>query len=303
MLPRLPWPIPQFIPITNKTTESPPINIDPCGEKILTTKWLEPEESIASTESIIERIKKIRTDLSRGKERGVVGPLSGLEVSADQVKQTKLTFLDLLLLLLSSHAAVVRHLNSRQAKADIMKKLIGAENITCDIPWDEELDIPSCPVLAADARSYPKIFKPEDKRIGALCESFSGWSLYSTQKELCACNSRLKVNELMIEIMVNHILKTEDDKIFIKQLIGLRSEDPKRLEKHYYEDKVPSRFVDSLLIINDVSATFSLEKGLMALVWTTNPPEQFKIDKFQKQVSEIVGAFLNENPGKEGTRE
>lgn len=285
------WSLPLLPPIKTKPHIQPPVqDTNICGEQTLAVKWLKPDESIARLEPIIEGLKKTRANLP-GPIRGVVGPLTGLAINADAVKQTKLMFLDILLLLLSSHLATVKHLNSVQSPR-VMKKLIGNENITCDIPWDEILGLPSHPVLAADTRSYPRIFKPKDSRIEALCESFSGWSLYATQKELCACNSRLKVNELTIEILVNHILKSEGDKLLLKQFIGLRSEDRKRLEKHYYEDKVPSRFVDSLLIISDVSATFSLEDGFKALTWATNPPEQFKIDKFQAQIASIVGAFL-----------
>lgn len=286
-------PIQTSTPEMRKTESSTKISIqtaDPSIEKITAVKWLKPDESIARLEPIIEKIKKTRANLP-GPTRGIVCPLTGLDLNSDAVKQTKLMFLDILLLLLTSHLATVKYLNLAQSEV-VMQKLIGSENITCDIPWDEKMGLPSHPTLAADAKSYPRIFKPEDGRLSALCESFSGWSRYATQKELCACNSRLRINELIIEILVNHILKAENGWISIKQLIGLRSKDTKRLEKHYYEDKSPSRFVDSLLIISDVSWTFSLEKGFLAAIWSANPPEQFKIDKFQAQIASIVGAFF-----------
>ena len=283
----------------NPDTKSPPLNTDICGEEILTAKWLKPDESITRLLPIIEKIKKNRTDDAVAPIRGIANLRTSLEVSADSARQTKLMFYDMILLLLASHLLAIRHLNSSQSPA-VMRKLIGNDNITCDVPWDETLELPSLPTLTADAKSFTAIFKPEDWRIKSLCDSFSGWSLYATQKELCACNSRLKVRELGIEILVNHILKIEKGIIFLKQLIGLRSEDLKRLEKHYYEDKVPSRFVDSLLIISDVSATFSPKEGVLALTWATNPPKQFKIEKFQKQIGEITQAFLNERLGRGG---
>lgn len=293
------WSLPLLPSIKTNTHIQPPIqDTDHCGEQVLTTKWLKPDESIARLEPIIAKIKKARTDTSV-RILGVANPITGVSVSADTAKQTGLMFLDILLLLLASHLLAVKHLNSIQSPR-IMQKLIGKENITCDIPWDETLGLPSHPTLAADAKSFPKIFRPEDQRLTALCESFSGWSLYATQKELCACNSRLKVNELTIEILVNHILKTEGDKLLIKQLIGLRSKDLSRLEKHYYEDKVPSRFVDSLLIISDVSADIFLPDANVRTNRTTSSPEQFKIDKFQAQIASIVGAFFQkEFAGKE----
>lgn len=280
-LPHPPWPIPR--PILPSTA-------DHCDEQVLITKWLKPEESIARLEPIIAKIQKIKSD-PQARARGVVNLLSGFEISADTVRQTRQMFCDILLLLLASHSLTVRILNASQSPR-VMQKLIGKENITCDIPWDETLGLPSYPTLAADAKSYGRICRPEDMRIKALCESFSGWSLYATQKELCACNSRLKVNELTIEIMINHILKVSDRWLSIKQLIGLHSENLKRLEKHYYEDKTPSRFVDSLLIIADVSADISLAKKSVQMTWTTSPPEQFKIDKFQAQIVSVVGSFF-----------
>lgn len=193
---------------------------------------------------------------------------------------TNQIFFDVLTLLIFSHIAVIRHLNDGF--------------LECDVPWDEEVGLPSHPTLAADAESYVKIFKPEDERLKSTLRSFSGWSCFASQKIPCACgNWRMKLREISVDVMVNHIFEKKDGKLLIKELIGVRSPDTEHLQNHY-DVKVPSEVEDGLIIPSRSQAILEVKENKIFLssVETKESAKQINIHEFARELKQLADKFV-----------
>lgn len=170
------------------------------------------------------------------------------------------------------------------------------EFVEVGVPWDEELNLPSSPSMAADIKTYSEQIGLKGELKG-LFSSFSGWALFRRVVESCACGwikkrgGGLMFRDVSIDIMVNTIIKTEEGgNLKIKQFIGVRADDAEHLAHHYEIFSRQSSAVGDLMIIleSENCLKFSRDRiGVEAI--DLKKAKNFDLDAF----SSILSDFLN----------
>lgn len=192
--------------------------------------FIEPEDAVGRLGSLCEKLEK--------------------QIKV-QPNQSEITSLAVYCIGLNTQAAALKYLN---------------EFIEIGVPWDKELNIPSPPSTAADIRTYAERRSLSGELKGLLL-SFSGWSLFKKEEILCACgwnknkNGNFGFRTINADIMINTLLKTEDGKLKIKQLLGVRADDIDHLAHHYEEFSRQSSAVGDLLIIMENENCLFLDHG------------------------------------------
>ena len=114
------------------------------------------------------------------------------------------------------------------------QKILGylnSDSFYCQVLWDDRTGLPSHPSLAADVAKCGEVFGlPAELR--ALLNSLSEWTVLRSEKlEGCCCSG--KPRDILLDIMVNTVLRVDADWLTIKLFLGVRTNDEKHLEKHY----------------------------------------------------------------------
>ncbi len=156
------------------------------------------------------------------------------------------------------------------------------------VPWDDEMGLPSSPSLAADVRTYSERLGVTGEMRGLLL-SFSEWTLFKREEMKCACgwsknkNGNLRFRTINADIMINTLLKTEDRKLKIKQLVGVGVDDADHLAHHYEEFSRQSSAVGDLMIIMESENYLSLDH------------EEVRIEtvSLKRAKNFVLGAFSN----------
>ena len=108
---------------------------------------------------------------------------------------------------------------------------LNSDSFYCQVLWDGRTGLPSHPSLAADAAKCGEVFELSAES-RALLNSFSEWTVLRSEKlEGCCCSG--KPRDVLLEIMVNTVLRVDTDWLVVKLLLGVRANDEKHLEKHY----------------------------------------------------------------------
>lgn len=146
-------------------------------------------------------------------------------------------------LALWAHTKVLRHLNDA--------------HLHSPVPWNMETDFPSHPSIAADISKYSQCFQA-NQTLTAVLNSFSGWTLFSKEKTECGCGMT-EAKEINLEIVLNHVISIDHEHgLCIKEFIGVRSDNPKFLKKHY-KPISESRIDQNLYIISLSGIYISLQ--------------------------------------------
>lgn len=163
------------------------------------------------------------------------------------------------------------------------------------VPWDEDMGLPSSSSMAADIRTYAERTSLSDGIKGLLL-SFSGWSLFKREGIPCACgwhknkNGSFGFRTINADILINTLLKSENGKLKIKQLIGIRADDIDHLTHHYEEFSRQSSAVGDLLIIMESENCLFLVDGEIKIEKISlKKAKNFAIEDF----STMLFRFLN----------
>lgn len=113
-----------------------------------------------------------------------------------------------------------------KAQAIVLEK-VNSEALQSTVCWDENLDFPSLPILAADSGFLEK----------ALAKSFSHWvEIWEETLEKCYCGSFFRKGHgrsVKIKIVINHCLESNKRSILVKQFIGIKTDDLQHARHHY----------------------------------------------------------------------
>lgn len=156
--------------------------------------------------------------------------------------------LSLFLMALIAQKKVIRHLND--------------ENFFCQVPWDNKINMPSHPSLAADVVKYGDLFGAS-QHLKAFLDSFFEWTLLQRQDMECCCGGSMKLRPVSLEIMINTILKVENNELLIKFLLGIKSNDSSHLANHYSFSQ-QSEVIDDLHIILICQEPWVIKTGAIA---------------------------------------
>lgn len=174
--------------------------------------FLDPPEAIS-------RINNLADQISSALERRVI--------------KNSFVALSIYYLALKAQQRVVEYLNN--------------DTFYCQVLWDSRTNLPSHPSLAADIAKYRDVFTVSP-HLRALLESFSSWATLQKEEMECCCGGSVKPRLVSLEIMINTILKVEEDRLIIKFLLGVKSNDSNHLVNHYSFSK-QSEVMDGLHII------------------------------------------------------
>ena len=181
----------------------------------------------------------------------------------------------------SSERAVLEYLND--------------ERLNCEVAWDQRTGLPSHPSLIADIQQYAKLFRPPKMGLGlevkkALLQSFSGWTLLGHQTMDCACGRSFKMRKVEMDFMINTLLRVEKNALVMKQLIGIKADDPAHLAQHYDFGKA-SKKIDDCIIIFESESKVSMKDGRYLLIRRLSQKSagQFNTDKIIKLITRSIG--------------
>lgn len=255
-------------------------------------EWLKPRESIKRLLFIMGSFSNTREDVA-------------LNARPDVAKPT-IALLDALFLLLSAHIKVVQELNLGVWKNDILQekreKILSffgfsgkeyKDKLDCNVPWDQEINLPPFPILAADAAFYVELFQPKDARLSCLLTSFSAWSLFAKQEISCACGARrLRLRKVCDDIMVNHAFHREDKFFSLIQLIGVKSSDNKHnkhLKSHFSVNELGKINNEFFCLVSQSSAMFKVASNEISCVADqVKSAEMFNLDEFNRQIESVA---------------
>lgn len=161
--------------------------------------------------------------------------------------------------------------------------------IASDVPWDLGADIPSVSSTIGDAVSYAERLKdPKDHFLKALLLSFSGWTLLSTEKKECACSNG-KLQDISVDVLINVALSTKtgepSGRPIIAFFVGVQSDDPDHLERHYsFKDKSVRN--EGLIIIHRSQGRVDTNDADYF-----NQADQFRVNKMAELLDGLIGSF------------
>ena len=112
--------------------------------------FLEPEDAVARLESLC---KKLGRQIEAQPDKSVITPLISYCIALD------------------TQAKALKYLN---------------EFVEVDVPWDDNIGLPSSPSMAADVKTYVERMDL-DGQVRGLLLSFSEWSLFKREEMKCAC--------------------------------------------------------------------------------------------------------------------
>lgn len=183
----------------------------------------------------------------------------------------------------SYEAAVLRIVLSAQRA--VLGRL-NDEHLSCKVGWDRRTGLPSHPSLIADIQKYVDLFKPS--RIEKmLLRSFGGWAVLGHQTMDCACGRGFKTRTVAMDFMVNTMLRVENNTLLMKQLVGIRTDDPAHLSHHYDYGKASKR-VDDCSIVFESEGKITNKNSLSVRHLSQKSAGQFNADKFVKLVSNSI---------------
>lgn len=159
--------------------------------------------------------------------------------------------------------------------------------ISCPIAWDETSGFPSHPTLVADLQKYVEIFKPENKFLVSVLRSFDHWELLTRETSQVGVNLKLKTT--LMNIKMNHILKTLHNNLVFTQLVGVESADISHQElRDYFDFRRPSKVIDGLMIIFSREWLLRVVDGrLETQEVKTKKAELFGVEKFQSIIDSL----------------
>lgn len=179
---------------------------------------------------------------------------------------------------------------------------INDDLIASDIPWDSVADMPSISSTIGDAVSYAERLKdPKDHFLKSLLLSFSGWTLFSTEKKECACG-KSNLKEIPVDILVNTSLTTVTDSLssglVLSFLIGVKSDDQDHLEGHYSFKKKSVRDDGLIIIHNSQGGVYISTPGRYRSIQVhfngLNQAEQFRANKMAEILDRLINSFSKE---------
>ena len=229
-------------------------------------EWLEPEESRTRLQEVLRKLSSPHG--IRWQDRTFYKAESE---SPESLAEALLKFLFL------SHLELVQRINSK--------------GLTVKIPWDGMLKLPSLPTLAADARAFAVLCTLPNKTAAVLAKSFSGWETFSEETMNCACGSSMKLKKVPIRIMTTTIVKSEENSMFLKNLVGVRTEELPHLNNHYSFSE-ESEDDPMIRVIHKVEARIRLEEnadGFGASMVNAKSAREFNQKLFILAVEKAVG--------------
>ena len=147
----------------------------------------------------------------------------------------------------SSYLPTVAFCLALEAEERLLAEL-NNDYLSVPVAWDARVDLPSYPVLAADAKRYVERHEAgQGLRYGVL-SSFSSWAPILDGSIDCACGRSMKLKKIDYGIWMNHIASIEGESLCLEQLIGITSADKNHLT-HHYRLKKDSRVYKGLQII------------------------------------------------------
>ncbi|MBI2669652.1 MAG: hypothetical protein HYX20_00675 [Candidatus Yanofskybacteria bacterium] len=237
------------------------------------TKTLEPTVNVGTTpqplkmigyESGMQRLREL-IDLIHGK----------IALGNSTLIGKNFGFLKVLSITLEAQRQLLGHLNDSL--------------IYCPLAWDETTGFPSHPTLVADLQNYIEIFKLQDAVLATVLRSFAHWELLVQETSVRCCGSNFKLKTVKMDIKLNHILKTADGWLGLKQLVGVESADLSHQElQNYFDFRRPSKVIDGLMIIFSREWLLLAKNGqLETSEVKTEKAELFNLEKFQNIIDSL----------------
>lgn len=192
------------------------------------------------------------------------------------------------------------------------------ENLNCFVPWDESIGLPSPPTMIADVKKYAEdkllicpprdfsgspfipgvtvVVKPRsiiDHFLYSLLNSFYGWTRLSEEIfPSCVCSTNnLNGRKAELEIMMNHVMRLEDNALLIKELVGVRTDD-EHFEKHFKMQK-PSARDPNLYIVWICTNKISCSGGTVKIFpLSKESDDTFNAQKLEK-IMQLAAVEIN----------